>query len=166
MDAVARDDEREAVSRADRTGSAVGVRVVGERGELAVRHGLAIGDATKRLRDARAPIEVYNSPLSELACLGFEYGYAVTCPRALVLWEAQFGDFVNAAQVIVDQFIVAGLSKWGYPSAHRAAGTVCARNRFPLIVPCHRVLAANGFGAFGPLGTGYKQRLLALEGAL
>ncbi len=54
----------------------------------------------------------------------------------------------------------------GYPNAHRAVGTVCARNRFPLIVPCHRVLAANGFGAFGSLGTRYKERLLALEGAL
>ncbi len=54
----------------------------------------------------------------------------------------------------------------GYPNAHRAAGSFCARNRFPLIVPCHRVLAANGFGAFGSLGTRYKERLLALEGAL
>ncbi|HEV3408513.1 MAG TPA: methylated-DNA--[protein]-cysteine S-methyltransferase [Gaiellaceae bacterium] len=51
----------------------------------------------------------------------------------------------------------------GYPNAHRAAGTVCARNRFPIFVPCHRVTAANGLGRFGELGTGYKQRLLALE---
>jgi 2-oxoglutarate dehydrogenase E1 component len=61
---------------------------------------------------ANAPFQVYNSPLSEIAALGFEYGYSVACTRALVLWEAQFGDFVNAAQVIVDQFIVSGLSKW------------------------------------------------------
>ena len=53
----------------------------------------------------------------------------------------------------------------GYPNAHRAAGTVCARNRFPIIVPCHRVTGANGLGRFGPLGVGYKQRLLALEAA-
>jgi 2-oxoglutarate dehydrogenase E1 component len=59
---------------------------------------------------------VYNSPLSENGALGFEYGYSVEVPRALVLWEAQFGDFVNSAQVIVDQFIVSGLSKWGQSS--------------------------------------------------
>ena len=53
----------------------------------------------------------------------------------------------------------------GYPNAHRAAGTVCARNRFPILVPCHRVTAAMGLGRFGSLGTGYKQRLLALERA-
>src|SRR5581483_4135327 len=56
--------------------------------------------------------EVHNSPLSEYAAVGFEYGYAVAAPEALVLWEAQFGDFVNGAQIIVDQFVVAGLSKW------------------------------------------------------
>ena len=53
----------------------------------------------------------------------------------------------------------------GYPNAHRAAGTVCARNRFPILIPCHRVTAAGGLGRFGELGTGYKQRLLALERA-
>jgi methylated-DNA-[protein]-cysteine S-methyltransferase len=53
----------------------------------------------------------------------------------------------------------------GYPNAHRAAGTVCARNRFPIVVPCHRVTGANGLGRFGSLGIGYKQRLLGLEAA-
>jgi methylated-DNA-[protein]-cysteine S-methyltransferase len=51
----------------------------------------------------------------------------------------------------------------GAPNAHRAAGTFCARNRFPLVVPCHRVVAANGIGGFGSLGVGYKRRLLELE---
>jgi 2-oxoglutarate dehydrogenase E1 component len=61
---------------------------------------------------AKASFEVHNSPLSEYACLAFEYGYAVTVPDALVLWEAQFGDFVNGAEIVVDQFIIAGLAKW------------------------------------------------------
>jgi 2-oxoglutarate dehydrogenase E1 component len=66
----------------------------------------------QHLREARAAFEVHNSPLSELAAVGFEYGYSAAAPDALVLWEAQFGDFVNGAQVIVDQFLVSGLSKW------------------------------------------------------
>jgi len=66
----------------------------------------------QHLADATASFEVHNSPLSEYACVGFEYGYAVAAPETLVLWEAQFGDFVNGAQSMLDQFIVAGLSKW------------------------------------------------------
>jgi 2-oxoglutarate dehydrogenase E1 component len=62
---------------------------------------------------ARATFAVHNSPLSENAPLGFEYGYSVQSPNVFVLWEAQFGDFVNAGQVIVDQFIVAARAKWG-----------------------------------------------------
>ena len=61
-------------------------------------------------------MELHNSPLSEIACVGFEYGYSQEAPETLVLWEAQFGDFVNAAQVIIDQFIVSGLAKWGQTS--------------------------------------------------
>ena len=56
--------------------------------------------------------EVYNSPLSETGCMGFEFGYSLDYPEALVLWEAQFGDFANGAQVIIDQFIVAAEDKW------------------------------------------------------
>jgi 2-oxoglutarate dehydrogenase E1 component len=65
------------------------------------------------LAEAKAPFEVYNSPLSEAGVLGFEYGYSTASPDSLVLWEAQFGDFVNAAQVLIDQFLAAGRAKWG-----------------------------------------------------
>jgi 2-oxoglutarate dehydrogenase E1 component len=91
-----------------------------ERGTFSQRH-LVLHDVNngatytpmKQLPGAMAPFEVYNSPLSELATLGFEYGFSAAAPEALVLWEAQFGDFINGAQVIVDQFITSGLAKWG-----------------------------------------------------
>ena len=68
------------------------------------------------LEGAQASMEVFNSPLSELATVGFEYGYATTAPEALVIWEAQYGDFVNSAQVILDQFVGSSFSKWGITS--------------------------------------------------
>ncbi len=91
-----------------------------ERGTFSQRH-LVLHDPTndhrwapiQHLPGARAPFELHNSPLSEAACLGFEYGYATAAHPALVLWEAQYGDFANGAEVIIDQFIVAGLAKWG-----------------------------------------------------
>ena len=61
----------------------------------------------------QARCEIYNSTLSEAGVLGFEYGYSRDYPEALVLWEAQFGDFVNVAQAIIDQFVAAGEDKWG-----------------------------------------------------
>jgi 2-oxoglutarate dehydrogenase E1 component len=90
-----------------------------ERGTFSHRH-LVLHDATtgerytpmQHLEAATASFEVHNSPLSEYAAVGFEYGYSIAAPEALVLWEAQFGDFVNGAQIILDQFVVAGLSKW------------------------------------------------------
>ena len=69
-----------------------------------------------RLPHARAAFEIYNSPLSETAVMGFEYGVSVAATDMLVLWEAQFGDFVNVAQPIIDQFLVADRAKWGQDS--------------------------------------------------
>ena len=94
-----------------------------ERGTFSQRH-LVLHDANtgqryapiQKLPDAKAPFELHNSPLSEYACLGFEYGYAVEAQNALVLWEAQFGDFANGAEVIIEQFLIAGLAKWGETS--------------------------------------------------
>jgi 2-oxoglutarate dehydrogenase E1 component len=94
-----------------------------ERGTFSQRH-LVLHDVRtgqrhapiQNLPDARVPFELYNSPLSEYACLGFEYGYAVEAQETLVLWEAQFGDFANGAEVVIDQFLIAGLAKWGETS--------------------------------------------------
>jgi 2-oxoglutarate decarboxylase len=102
------------------------VRLTGqdaERGTFSQRH-LVLHDPKtgqefcpiQHLPSALAPMELHNSPLSEVAAVGFEYGYSQEGPETLVLWEAQFGDFVNGAQVIIDQFIVAGLAKWGQSS--------------------------------------------------
>jgi 2-oxoglutarate dehydrogenase E1 component len=66
----------------------------------------------QHLAPDQAPVEIYNSPLSEAGVLGFDYGYSLDCPDGLVAWEAQYGDFVNAAQVIIDQFIVSAEQKW------------------------------------------------------
>ena len=99
------------------------VRLTGqdtERGTFSHRHAVLHDARTnekyvplQHLPDAKASFEIHNSPLSEYACLGFEYGYGVETPNALVLWEAQFGDFNNGAQIIIDQFIAAGAAKWG-----------------------------------------------------
>jgi 2-oxoglutarate dehydrogenase E1 component len=98
------------------------VRISGQdsqRGTFSHRHAVihdAVTDETwcplEHLASDQAPMEIYNSPLSEAGVLGFEYGYSLDCPDGLVMWEAQFGDFVNAAQVVIDQFIVSAEDKW------------------------------------------------------
>ena len=118
--------QAEALAFASLLAEGTPIRLTGqdtERGTFAQRHLMLHEPASDRrwapiqhLREARAPFELHNSPLSEAACLGFEYGYAVAAPNALVLWEAQYGDFANGAEVIIDQFLVAGLAKWGQTS--------------------------------------------------
>ena len=116
----------EALAFASLLAEGTAIRLTGqdtERGTFSQRH-LVLHDAAdgrryapiQSLASGRAPFELHNSPLSEFACLGFEYGYAAAAPEVLVLWEAQFGDFTNAAEVIIDQFIIAGLAKWGQTS--------------------------------------------------
>ncbi|MEH7441472.1 2-oxoglutarate dehydrogenase E1 component [Bacillus sp. JJ1122] len=102
------------------------VRLTGqdsERGTFAQRnlvlHDSETGEQFSPLHympDAKASFSVHNSPLSEAAVVGFEYGYNVFSPETLVLWEAQYGDFANAAQVLFDQFVAAGRAKWGQKS--------------------------------------------------
>ena len=116
----------EALAYASLLEDGIPVRLSGqdtERGTFAHRHLMFHDPYTgetyapvQHLPGANASFEVYNSPLSEYAAVGFEYGYSVAAPDALVLWEAQFGDFVNGAQIVIDQFLVAGRSKWGQTS--------------------------------------------------
>ncbi len=90
------------------------------RGTFSHRHAGTVMDETteiyfplKYLDEKQAPFNIYNSPLNEYGVLGFEYGYAMACPQNLTIWEAQFGDFVNVAQVILDQYISSAEEKWG-----------------------------------------------------
>ena len=99
------------------------VRVSGqdsERGTFSHRHAAHVIDNTdekyyplKNINPDQAPFDIYNSPLSEYGVLGFEYGYALGRPEGLAIWEAQFGDFHNVAQVIIDQYIASASEKWG-----------------------------------------------------
>ncbi len=102
------------------------VRLTGQdsqRGTFNQRHAVIIDTVNEQaylglanLSPQQAFCEIHNSSLSEAACLGFEYGFSRDYPEALILWEAQFGDFANGAQVIIDQFISAGEDKWNLPA--------------------------------------------------
>ena len=118
----------------------ISVRMTGqdaERGTFSHRHAV-LSDTISgakyaplaHLADAKGSLEIFNSALSETAILGFEYGFSTVADDTLVLWEAQFGDFVNVAQPIIDQFIVSDRAKWGLdssvvlllPHGHEGAG--------------------------------------------
>jgi 2-oxoglutarate dehydrogenase E1 component len=102
------------------------VRLTGQdsqRGTFNQRHAVLVDNQTEteylplaHLSPDQAFCEIYNSSLSEAGCLGFEYGFSRDYPEGLVLWEAQFGDFANGAQVIIDQFLSASEDKWGLPT--------------------------------------------------
>ena len=114
--------QAEALAYASLLVDGIPIRLSGQdsqRGTFSQRH-LVLHDVhtaetftpMQHLDDASASFEVFNSPLSEYACVGFEYGYSAAAPEALVLWEAQYGDFANGAQIVIDQFISSALSKW------------------------------------------------------
>jgi 2-oxoglutarate dehydrogenase E1 component len=113
----------EALAFASLVKSGVPVRLSGQdsrRGTFNQRHSVLLDIENEQeyvplqhIADKQARCEIYNSTLSEAGVLGFEYGYSRDYPEALVLWEAQFGDFVNVAQAVIDQFISAGEDKWG-----------------------------------------------------
>lgn len=104
----------------------VGIRLTGQdtaRGTFSHRHGLLVDQQDQKtyiplanLKEGQGNFQLYNSPLSEFAALGFEFGYSMFVGKGLVIWEAQFGDFSNGAQVIIDQYIAAAEQKWGQTS--------------------------------------------------
>ncbi len=130
----------EELSLASILSDGVSIRLTGEdveRGTFSHRHAVLHDTTTGRthvalqaLPQARAAFEIHNSPLTENAVLGFEYGYNVQEPSRLVIWEAQYGDFINGAQVVIDEFLVSARGKWGQrpslvlllPHAHEGQG--------------------------------------------
>lgn len=102
----------------------VHVRISGQdcrRGTFSHRHALFVDQVNadhyyplSHLGDDQAPVDIFNSPLSEFAVMGFEFGYSLLYPKSLVLWEGQFGDFANGAQVIIDQYLSSSEVKWGH----------------------------------------------------
>lgn len=145
----------EALALASLTTAGMRIRFTGQdsgRGTFSQRHAILHDQENgypyiplQHLTDGQAPINIYNSPLCETGALGFEYGYSLDYPDGLVLWEAQFGDFVNVAQVIVDQFIVSAEDKW---------------KRFSGLV----MLLPHGFEGMGPEHSSARlERFLALS---
>ena len=112
----------EAMAFATLLAEGTSIRLSGEdsrRGTFSQRHSVLIDPSTEArftplqtVADSQARFQVYDSALSEFAVLGFEYGYSLMIPNALTIWEAQFGDFANGAQVIIDQYLVSGQAKW------------------------------------------------------
>jgi 2-oxoglutarate dehydrogenase E1 component len=119
--------QAEALAFASILADSIPIRLTGqdvERGTFSHRHAVLHDQHTgeiyiplQHLSQAKASFSIYNSPLSESSVLGFEYGYSVHAPNSLVLWEAQFGDFANVAQPVIDQFIASGRSKWRQESS-------------------------------------------------
>jgi 2-oxoglutarate dehydrogenase E1 component len=112
----------ESLAMASLAAEGIRVRLSGQdsqRGTFSHRHGVLHDIETgetycplEHVAEGQAAVELINSPLSEMGVMGFEYGYSLDCPDGLVMWEAQFGDFYNVAQVIVDQFIASAEDKW------------------------------------------------------
>jgi len=130
------------------------IRITGEdvkRGTFSHRHAVLFDSETgepyvplHNIPQAGAAFAIYNSPLTEAATIGFEYGYSIERPERLVIWEAQYGDFVNTAQAIIDEYVVSGLAKW---------------NQTPALV----LLLPYGFEGQGPdHSTGRLERFLQL----
>lgn len=144
----------EALALASLADEGVRIRLTGQdsaRGTFSHRHAIFYDyengmpySTLGHLSDKQGPVEVINSPLCEAGALGFEYGYSLDYPEALILWEAQFGDFVNVAQVILDQFISSAEDKW-----RRLSGLV--------------MLLPHGFEGMGPEHSSARiERFLAL----
>ncbi len=104
------------------------VRLSGQdsrRGTFSHRHAMWVDQASEKkkyfalshLKDQKAKFDIFNSSLSEFAVLGFEFGYSLSSPNALTIWEAQYGDFANGGQIIIDQYVAAAEQKWGVRSA-------------------------------------------------